>query len=108
MAKGVHAEEARAFSARLKQALEAAGVRPSPAVGAALAARKLGRPELEVETKDGRISRVNVLRGSPCGATWHAATGIVGKKVDEAAAMTGLFCQQYPCRAVRGTGREAR
>ena len=66
-------------------------------------ARKLGRPELEVETKDGRISQVNVLRGSPCGATWHAAAGIVGKSVDEAAFMTGLFCQQYPCRAVRGT-----
>ena len=32
MAKGVHAEEARAFSARLKQALAAVGVRPSPAV----------------------------------------------------------------------------
>ena len=32
MAQGLHAEEARAFSARLKQALEAAGVRPSPAV----------------------------------------------------------------------------
>jgi len=66
-------------------------------------AKKLGRPELSVETKDGRISRVTVLRGSPCGATWHAAEGIVGKTVDEAASMTGLFCQQYPCRAVRGT-----
>ena len=32
MAKGVHAEEAKAFSVRLRQALEAAGVRPSPAV----------------------------------------------------------------------------
>lgn len=32
MAQGLHAQEARAFSARLKQALEAAGVRPSPAV----------------------------------------------------------------------------
>ncbi len=66
-------------------------------------ARKLGRPQLDVETKDGRISRVRVLRGSPCGATWHAAEGIVGKTVDEAPSMTGLFCQQYPCRAVRGT-----
>ena len=66
-------------------------------------ARKLGRPELDVETKDGRISRVKVLRGSPCGATWHTAEGIVGKTVDEAPSMTGLFCQQYPCRAVRGT-----
>jgi len=66
-------------------------------------AKKLGRPELEVQTKDGRISRVNVLRGSPCGATWHAAEGVVGKSVAEAPSMTGLFCQQYPCRAVRGT-----
>jgi hypothetical protein len=66
-------------------------------------AQKLGKPELEVETKDGRISNVTVVRGSPCGATWHAAAGIVGKTVDEAASMTGLFCQQYPCRAVRGT-----
>ena len=66
-------------------------------------AKKLGRPELSVETKDGRISRVTVLRGSPCGATWHAAEGVVGKTVAEAASMTGLFCQQYPCRAVRGT-----
>jgi hypothetical protein len=66
-------------------------------------AQKLGKPELEVETKDGRISKVTVLRGSPCGATWHAATDIVGKTVDEAPSMTGLFCQQYPCRAVRGT-----
>lgn len=32
MAKGIHAQEALAFAARLKQALEAAGVRSSPAV----------------------------------------------------------------------------
>ena len=65
-------------------------------------AKKLGKPELEVETKDGKISRVNVIRGSPCGSTWHAAAGIVGKTVAEAPSLTGLFCQQYPCRAVRG------
>ena len=65
-------------------------------------AKQLGKPELEVETKDGHISNVRVLRGSPCGATWHAALGVVGKTVDEAPSMTGLFCQQYPCRAVRG------
>jgi thymidylate synthase len=65
-------------------------------------AKRLGKPELEVETKNGRISNVRVLRGSPCGATWHAAAGVVGKTVDEASSMTGLFCQQYPCRAVRG------
>ena len=66
-------------------------------------AELLGKPEIEVETKDGRISSVKVLRGSPCGATWHSAEGLIGKKVDEAPSMAGLFCQQYPCRAVRGT-----
>lgn len=66
-------------------------------------AELLGKPEIKVETKDGRISSVKVLRGSPCGATWHSAEGLIGKKVDEAPSMAGLFCQQYPCRAVRGT-----
>ncbi|RQW78985.1 MAG: hypothetical protein EHM14_10270 [Methanothrix sp.] len=66
-------------------------------------AEKLGKPEIEVETKDGRISSVKVLRGSPCGATWHSAEGLIGKTVNDAPSMAGLFCQQYPCRAVRGT-----
>ena len=42
-------------------------------------AQKLGKPELEVETKEGRISQVKVVRGSPCGATWHAAASDSGK-----------------------------
>lgn len=66
-------------------------------------AQRLGRPEFEVEVKDSRISSINVLRGSPCGSTWHAAQGLIGKTVDEAPALAGLLCQQYPCRAVRGT-----
>ncbi len=66
-------------------------------------AEKLGKPELNVKTKDGRIESVEVLRGSPCGATWHSAENLVGKTIEEAPSMAGLFCQQYPCRAVRGT-----
>lgn len=66
-------------------------------------ADKLGKPEFEVKTKDGRISSVNVVRGSPCGSTWHSAAGLVGKTIEEAPSLAGLICQQYPCRAVRGT-----
>lgn len=66
-------------------------------------AEKLGKPELEVKVKDGRIDSINVIRGSPCGSTWHAAQGLIGKSIEEAPSMAGLFCQQYPCRAVRGT-----
>jgi len=66
-------------------------------------ARKLGKPELKVETKDGRITDVQVIRGSPCGSTWHSAKGLTGKTIEEGPALAGLLCQQYPCRAVRGT-----
>lgn len=66
-------------------------------------AELLGKPEFEVETKDGRIASVKVVRGSPCGGTWHIAKGLVGKTIEEAPALAGLLCQQYPCRAVRGT-----
>ena len=66
-------------------------------------AEKLGKPELEAEIKDGRIASIKVIRGSPCGSTWHACQGLIGKTVEEAPSLAGLLCQQYPCRAVRGT-----
>ena len=64
---------------------------------------KLAIPELEVETCDGRISAVRVIRGAPCGSTWHMAKKLVGTKIEEAPSKAGLLIQQYPCRAVRGT-----
>jgi len=66
-------------------------------------AKALGKPEFEVETREGRVCNVKVLRGSPCGGTWRVAAGLEGKTVAEAPALAGLLCQQYPCRAVRGT-----
>jgi hypothetical protein len=66
-------------------------------------AEHLGMPEFRVKTNDGLISSIEVLRGSPCGGTWHVAQGLQGKTVEEAPALAGLLCQQYPCRAVRGT-----
>lgn len=67
-------------------------------------AERLGKPELVVESEDGvTISKVDVVRGSPCGGTWHSAEGLVGKSLAEAPSLAGLLCQQYPCRAVRGT-----
>ena len=66
-------------------------------------AEYLGKPRLKVDVKDRYITSVEVLRGSPCGGTWHVAQGLVGKTVQEAPALAGLLCQEYPCRAVRGT-----
>lgn len=65
-------------------------------------AEKFGRPEIEVEVEEGKIANVEVVRGSPCGSTWHVAKDIVGKSLEDAPPRAGLLCQMYPCRAVRG------
>ncbi len=62
----------------------------------------LGRPKLEVQLGDGKISDVKVLCGAPCGSTWWMAEHLKGIPVSEAPAWAGLLVQQYPCRAVRG------
>lgn len=61
-----------------------------------------GKPKLKITIKDGLVSNVEVIRGAPCGSTWHAANELVGTNVDDAPAKSGLLVQQYPCRAVRG------
>ncbi len=62
----------------------------------------LGRPKLEVQVGDGKISNVKVICGAPCGSTWWMAEHLKGVPVSEAPAWAGLLVQQYPCRAVRG------
>ncbi len=61
-----------------------------------------GRPKLKITTKSGLITKVEVLRGAPCGSTWHMAKGLVGTSTRDAPAKAGLLVQQYPCRAIRG------
>jgi hypothetical protein len=62
-----------------------------------------GRPHIKVTTKDGLISNIEVIRGAPCGSTWHMAKNLIGSKIHDAPAKGGLLVQQYPCRAIRGT-----
>jgi len=61
-----------------------------------------GRPEVIINTNNGLVTNVKVIRGAPCGSTWHMAKGLEGTKLDEAPARAGLLIQQYPCRAMRG------
>ena len=63
----------------------------------------LGRPKFRIAVTAGVVSDVQVIRGSPCGASWWAASQLVGTPVADAPAKAGLLVQQYPCRAVRGT-----
>ncbi len=61
-----------------------------------------GRPKLRITTTSGLVSNAEVIRGAPCGSTWHAAKGLVGISVKDVPARAGLLVQQYPCRALRG------
>jgi hypothetical protein len=61
-----------------------------------------GRPRVKITTKGGIISHVEVVRGAPCGSTWHMAKALEGTSAKDAPARAGLLVQQYPCRALRG------
>lgn len=57
-------------------------------------------PELGATVSHGRISRLEVFRGAPCGATWEAAKKVIGMQPDEAVTRMGLevqfFCSADP------------
>jgi hypothetical protein len=65
-------------------------------------ASRFGRPEMIININKGLVTNIKIIRGAPCGSTWHMAKGLVGTKIEEAPARAGLLIQQYPCRAVRG------
>ena len=57
-----------------------------------------GAPEFEAEIAAGKITRLNVLRGAPCGATWKAAQDVTGLEISEALHRIGLVTQ-FHCLA---------
>ena len=61
---------------------------------------RFGAPEFAVEIEAGRIRKITVLRGAPCGATWEAAARMAGLPVEEAVVRMGLevqfFCTADP------------
>jgi len=48
-----------------------------------------------VKVFDGIITRINVLRGAPCGATWETALRVENLPVEEAIVRIGLDVQYY-------------
>ncbi len=63
---------------------------------------KVGSPVFRVEHDGRNITKVDVLRGSPCGSTYHVAKNLVGAPIEEAPIKAGWYTQIYPCRATRG------
>ncbi len=59
---------------------------------------QFGLPEIEITEEEGRISRIEIIRGASCGATWVAASRIIGLSTAEAA-VTFAREVQYLCVA---------
>lgn len=59
-----------------------------------------GAPYINIDRKSNRIRRIDVIRGAPCGATWHAAQKMEGLSVEQALTRFGLevqfFCTADP------------
>ena len=52
-------------------------------------------PEFEVEVSDGIVTKIDIVRGAPCGATWAAANRVTGLSVEDAVRRMGLDTQFY-------------
>jgi hypothetical protein len=68
-------------------------------------ARKFGSPKLSIESEDGVVKKVEVLRGAPCGSTGNLAERLPGAMVEGAAEKGALLVQTYPCIASRHVDR---
>ena len=64
-------------------------------------ARRFGMPRLEIQTDKGCVKSVGVLRGAPCGSTWHMAGKLEGAELSGLESMGALAVQIYPCLASR-------
>ncbi len=64
-------------------------------VGLGIYGELFGAPRLKAQMGAGRIESLQVIRGAPCGATWDAASAILGTKSEDAAVRMGLEAQFF-------------
>ncbi|MDD3984671.1 MAG: DUF166 family protein [Methanobacterium sp.] len=60
---------------------------------------KFGKPIVQIELIGNKVSKVHVLRSSPCGSTFFVAQEMIGEDVNNLPIKAGLKVQHYPCRA---------
>lgn len=58
-----------------------------------------GKPELEVDVKDGVIRGMKVICDAPCGNTRYVAERLKGVRIDKAPMLAQQYHHQYPCLA---------
>jgi len=62
-------------------------------------ASRFGSPELNISLEEGRVKKVKLLRGSPCGSSAHVAEKLLGLNEEDAELQAGLLLHSYPCLA---------
>lgn len=60
---------------------------------------KFGQPIVRINCQGDKVMDVEVIRGSPCGATDFVAKDVIGRNTEGLASRAGLRIQHYPCRA---------
>lgn len=58
---------------------------------------QFGFPEFAIELQGDKISKIKVIRGASCGATWQAAKKVIGLTIDQAAIIMGRETQYLCC-----------
>lgn len=62
-------------------------------------AERFGRPEFRINTRDDRVTTVEILRHSSCGSTLHLAEHLPGVPTGEAVDEAGMLHHHFPCMA---------
>lgn len=62
---------------------------------------EFGIPEFRISVKDGRINEMEVIKSSPCGASYYLADRLKGMPVEEAIKKSGLLTQ-FVCKGSGG------
>lgn len=58
----------------------------------------IGKPNYQVILdRDGKITKVKVMRSSPCGATYHVASGLIGIDKENLVETANKLWHTYPC-----------
>ncbi len=69
-------------------------------------AARFGKPLVQVEVEDGRISKVVVVRQAACGCTLSIAENLLGVPVADAPEAAALMHHHYPCLASMNIDRD--
>lgn len=78
-----------------------------PAIDGFMDYFKMGKPELQIEIRDGHIVDAKALRSAPCGATYYVAFNMKGKPADESIfEVVAKYWHSFPCVGSMSIDRE--